>query len=162
MDSSNRAPSPGMSIESKRLQTMKRKFKKNSKGQMMVLFAGIIATLLGAIGLCTDVAVMYVNHLQLQKAADAAVVSGAGWLNGTDSTGDTKAITTAGNFAASNGISSSEIVGGAAAVSGDHKTITITLSRTVPYLFGRVIGLINAPIQVTATAGLEAVTGAGG
>ena len=55
---------------------------KHSKGQMMVLFAGIIATLLGAIALCTDVAVMYVNSIQVQKAVDTAARFPAQLLHG--------------------------------------------------------------------------------
>jgi Flp pilus assembly protein TadG len=132
-----------------------------SKGQIMVWFAIALPALLGVLALTCDMSVMYMNWQAMQRAADAAVLSGAGWLNGTDSTGDTKAISTANNFAASNGIQSTEIVAGPT-VSADHKTITITLSRTVPYLFGRVVGLFTAPVQVTATAGIEAVNGAGG
>ena len=50
-----------------------------SRGQVAVLYTGIIAVLLGAVALGSDVAVMYVNWQQLQKAADAAVlVGGAG------------------------------------------------------------------------------------
>jgi len=43
-------------------------FSKHSKGQMMVLFAGVIAALLGATALCSDVALMYVNSIAVQKA----------------------------------------------------------------------------------------------
>src|SRR5258708_7364715 len=50
------------------------------RGQVMVLYAGVLAVLLGAIGLCTDVGLMYINWQQLQKAADAAVLAGANYL----------------------------------------------------------------------------------
>src|SRR5260370_33129989 len=43
-----------------------------------------IATLLGAMALGTDVAVMYFNWMQLQKGADAAALAGAGWLVASD------------------------------------------------------------------------------
>ncbi len=136
--------------------------RRSSKGQILVLYTIALPVLVGALGLCCDMAVIYMNWQGMQKAADAAVLSGAGWLNGTDSTGDTKAISTATNYATLNGVLSTEIAGGAPTVSADHKTITITVSRTVPYLFARAIGVLNAPIQVSATAGIEAVDGAGG
>lgn len=136
--------------------------RRRPRGQITVIFAIALPALLGVIALTCDVSVMYMNWQGMQKAADSAVLAGAGWLNGTDSAGDNKAITTANNYAASNGIQTSEIVGGAPTVSADHKTITLTLSRTVPHLFGQVLGLLNAPVQVTATAGIQPVSGAGG
>ena len=127
----------------------------------MVMFLAIF-TMIGALGLTCDMAVMYINWQSMQRAADAAVLSGAGWLNGTDSTGDTKAIATATTYATDNGILSTEISGGAATVTPDHSTISITLNRTVPHIFAQVLGLMTAPIQVTATAGIQPITGAGG
>lgn len=129
------------------------------RGQVAVLYAGIIAVLIGAVALGSDVAVMYVNWQGMQKAADQAVISGAGMLNGTDSTGDSNAIATATTYATSNGILPAEIISGPTVVG--HQTISITVNRTVPYLFGRALGLINAPVQVTATAQIQPITGAG-
>src|ERR1700719_4775714 len=54
----------------------------SSKGQMSVMYAGIVAALLGATALGTDVAVMYVNSIQLQKAVDSAAIAGATYLSG--------------------------------------------------------------------------------
>ena len=51
---------------------IKKILSKHSKGQIMVLYAGVIAGLLGVTALGVDVAVMYFNWAQLQKAADAA------------------------------------------------------------------------------------------
>jgi hypothetical protein len=126
----------------------------------MVMFLALV-TMIGALGLTCDMAVMYINWQALQRAADEAVLSGAGWLNGTDSTGDNKAIATATTFATSNGILSTEIAGGAATVNS-HQTISITVNRTVPHFFAQIFGLPNAPVQVTATAGIQPITGAGG
>src|SRR5712692_9531549 len=50
------------------------------KGQMAVVMTFAIATLLGAMALGTDVAVMYFNWVQLQKGADAAALAGAFYL----------------------------------------------------------------------------------
>jgi Flp pilus assembly protein TadG len=64
-----------------------------SKGQFAVLFAIALPALLGVLALTCDMSVMYMNWQRMQKAADAAVLARAGRLNGTDSTGDSKAIT---------------------------------------------------------------------
>src|ERR1019366_8385214 len=79
------------------LKTMNRLFN-YSKGQMMILYAGAIVALLGAVALCTDVAVMYVNWQQAQKAADAAALAGATYLPSNPST----AISTAQNWPENN------------------------------------------------------------
>ena len=70
------------------------KLRQYCSGQVAVVFLTCaIATLLGAMALGTDVGVMYYNWIQLQKAADAAVIAGAAQLTGQpDATG-----TTAGN-----------------------------------------------------------------
>src|SRR6266850_999117 len=39
-------------------------------------------------------------------------------------------------------------------VAADSLSISVTLSRSVPYYFGRVLGLTASPVVVTATAGL--------
>jgi hypothetical protein len=134
--------------------------RRSSKGQTMVMFLALIA-MIGALGLTCDMAVMYINWQAMQRAADEAVISGAGWLNATDSSGDSKAIATATTYATSNGILSSEIAGGAATVN-NHQSISITVNRTVPHFFAQVFGLMNAAVQVKATAGIQPITGAGG
>lgn len=47
------------------------------KGQMAVVMTLVVATLLGVMALGSDVAVMYYNWMQLQKAADASALAGA-------------------------------------------------------------------------------------
>lgn len=122
------------------------------KGQVAVLFTLALPVLIGVTGLGCDVAVMYFNWVSLQKAADAAVLAGANSLPGDPS----GAITAAANYVQSNGVSSSEIA--ATSVAADDMSITISLARTVPYFFGRVLGLTSQIIRVQAKAGLQAVT----
>src|SRR5271155_1032002 len=74
-------------------------------GQVAPLIAGIVVVLLGAVGLGTDVAVHYYNWVQMQKAADIAVLAGANSLPDNP----TQAIATAQQFAESNGIAAAEI-----------------------------------------------------
>ncbi len=61
---------------------MKRIFDK-SRGQMMVLYSAALAfALAGAVALCTDVGVMYMDWQHMQKIADAAALAGANYLDG--------------------------------------------------------------------------------
>lgn len=52
------------------------------RGQIAVLYAGILVVLVGALALGVDVAVMYMNWQQVQKGADAAAIAGANYLTG--------------------------------------------------------------------------------
>jgi hypothetical protein len=58
-----------------------------SRGQMAVLYAGVIAVLLGAVGLGADVTLMYANWQHVQKTADAAAIAGAAFLSSSMSYG---------------------------------------------------------------------------
>jgi uncharacterized membrane protein len=69
------------------------------RGQIAVVTTFAIATLLGAMALGTDVAVMYFNWVQLQKGADAAALAGAFYLIPSNSTNypiDSAAVSAAG------------------------------------------------------------------
>jgi Putative Flp pilus-assembly TadE/G-like len=69
------------------------RFLKFRNGQMAVVMTLAIVTLLGAMALGTDIAVMYYTHMQLQKGADAAALAGANYLSET-LTGESIAATT--------------------------------------------------------------------
>ncbi len=123
-----------------------------ARGQVAVITTLILASLLGAVALGTDVALRYYNWVQLQKAADAAVLAGANYLpyDSADAT------TIAQNYATQNGVAASEIV--FTTVAPDGMSITMLVSRSVPYFFARVLGLINAPVKAAATAGVQTNT----
>jgi hypothetical protein len=57
------------------------------RGQIAVLYAGMIVGLLGATALATDIAVMYLNWQHVQKGVDAAATAGANYLTGLAFTG---------------------------------------------------------------------------
>jgi Flp pilus assembly protein TadG len=122
---------------------------RHSKGQIATLLALVIPALIATIALGTDVTVMYFNWQLLQKAADSAALAGANYLPFDSTTAQNTAVT----FPTNNGIQASEIVG--TPVSADRLSITVNLSRTVPYYFARVIGMTDAAINVTATAGIQ-------
>jgi Flp pilus assembly protein TadG len=172
-----------MSIEEDR--TVKKMLTSHSKGQMMVMYAFMIVALLGVTALGADVAVMYFNWAQLQKAADAAAIAGASQLTGqVDATGTTSgnARAYAGGYACLNGINDPSAAADAG-VSGTQATVMttlctanaalnpdytdaiasinvdtnnsflkITLTRQVPYYFGKVLGLTTGNVAVSAKA----------
>ncbi len=119
-----------------------------AKGQTAVIFTLVLVTLLGATALGTDVAVMYANWSELQKAVDAAALAGANFLPNDPAS----AQSTATQYAEMNGLSQSEIT--ATQVSPNDQQITVSASRVVPYFFGRVLGLTTQLISVSATAAI--------
>jgi Flp pilus assembly protein TadG len=120
-----------------------------SRGQMMVLLALLIPVLMGAVALGVDISIFYFNWAQLQNAADASALAGAGYLPGNP----TQAVTTAKQYAAMNGIANGEISSIVSAP--NNQSITVGLKRTVPYYFAKVIGLTSSPVSVSATASLQ-------
>jgi Flp pilus assembly protein TadG len=117
-----------------------------SSGQVAPLVAGIIAVLLAVIALGTDISVHYYNWVQMQKAADSAVLAGANYLPDDPA----RSISTAQTFAESNGIAAAEI--SSTTVAGNDLSITMVVNRTVPYYFAKVLGMTSANLQVQATA----------
>ncbi len=130
---------------------------RRSKGQIAIVFAIALPVLLGAVALCTDVGVFYLNWEYMQKAADAAVLAGANRGLPYD---PALAIQTAEQYAEMNGIKADEIV--YTKTSDDDMSISMKISREVPYYFGKVLGLKQGPVTVAATAGLKSAGGACG
>jgi hypothetical protein len=122
------------------------------KGQIAVIMTLAMATLLGAMALGTDVAILYFNWVQLQKAADSAVLSGALYLTGNSSS-DTKVENTVTEVVTQNGVSSSEIVAGPT-VGADQYSVSVKLQRTVPYYFAKVLGLDQGVVAAYSAAKL--------
>jgi hypothetical protein len=131
---------------------------------MIVLYAGIVAAMLGATALGSDVAVMYVNSIQLQKAVDSAAIAGATYLtgiafSGTAASGCTTARgysddaqKAACTYAYNNGIDPSIDGMTLAVTEPTSTTLKVTAQRTgLPYYFGRVIGRSTYSISVTST-----------
>ncbi len=120
-----------------------------SRGQMAVIMTLVIGTLIGAVGLGTDIALLYFNWVQLQKGADAAVLAGAGYLPSNTS----EAQTQANSFANTNGVKNAEIT--SLAVAADNMSISMMTSRLVPYYFLNMVGLGSGTATAFAKAGIE-------
>ena len=138
------------------------------KGQMAVVMTFAIATLLGAMALGTDVAVMYFNWVQMQKGADAAALAGAFYLVpanvsqypiasvaagcGTQPDAASQAACTYAynnNMAIdSNNLKIAENV----PPKSTQPNIQVWVNRpNLPYLFGKVIGLNTYSVSAIAT-----------
>jgi Flp pilus assembly protein TadG len=120
--------------------------RQSPSGQAAPIIALVIIFLLGSVALGTDVAVHYYNWVQMQKAADTAVLAGANWLPDEP----TKAISTAVQFVESNGITAAEV--SSTTVAADKSSITMQVQRTVPHYFAKVLGMTNGTLQVSASA----------
>jgi Flp pilus assembly protein TadG len=120
---------------------------RRSAGQMVVVYALAAVALVGGLALGTDLTIMYANWETLQKAVDAAALAGANYLPEQPSQAQTIAV----NYATANGLTSSEV--GTPTISNSNQEITVDANRTVPYYFGRVLGLSSQLISVTASAG---------
>lgn len=136
-----------------------RKFR-GSRGQIAVILAIVLPVTVGAIALGTDFAVMYLNWLQLQKAADSAALAAASYLPGNATGANSAAVT----YAKLNGRA-----GDAVHVTIDNSDtpqwVRVQMSRVVPYSFGQALGLTSATLNVLAKAGITSIntaTGQGG
>jgi Flp pilus assembly protein TadG len=144
-----------------------------SKGQMLVLFTMILPVLLGLMALGADFAVIYLHWSLVQKAADAAALAGASQLTGqAGSAASVKpaAVNYVNGFACLNGIndSSNEYPTLCTPVSSQpgyadkivftnvtDTQVSVGIKRSVPYFFGKMIGLQEASVAATATAAIE-------
>jgi Flp pilus assembly protein TadG len=125
---------------------LERIMRRKSNGQILVILALGLPVLLGAVALGTDVTIFYFNWVQLQKAADSAVLAGANYLPDNPP----QAQTTADQIAENNGVKSGEIV--STTVSSNDLLLSITLTRTVPYFLAKVLGLTSGVVTTSATA----------
>jgi len=124
----------------------------NNKGQVMVLFALMVAVLTGITALVTDVGILYVNRLQLQKAVDVAVMAGAQELP-TDAS---SAIAVAKQYAAVNGNAGDGV---AVEVLNSNNSIRAQGTRNVNLLFAKIFGPGMSTVGAQARANVGVIIG---
>jgi hypothetical protein len=117
-------------------------------GQTLALVVIALPAFIGAMGLATDVGNFYYNYYKLQTAADTAVLAGAMCL---PTQNNCTATTTANTYATANGVKGSDTITGPT-VGGGNTTLTIGISRNVPYYFARLVGVNSGTVNVSATA----------
>jgi Flp pilus assembly protein TadG len=149
-----------------------------SKGQMMAAFTIVLPVLIGVMALGADFAIIYLNWSMVQKAADSAALAGASQLTGvagSESTVAPAATNYVYGYACLNGISDSGntyaticpteashpggFVDKISTPNVTDTTVQVGIKRTVPYFFGKMIGLNTAGVAATATAAVEPVNG---
>ncbi len=143
-------------------------------GQTSALLVIALPVLVGAGALATDVASYYYNAFQMQNAVDAAALSGAKYLPCQWATVASKndATDEATTIAKADWLKTAELSGqptfsytgsGAApACPGGgayNDTIKMTVTRNVPFYFGRVVGLNQGTVNVSATAKVSSLGG---
>ncbi len=123
------------------------------QGQFLVIYTMVLFGLLAAVALCSNIAYLYLNYVQLQKCADAAALAGAEYLPWDPS----QAPTTATQYVGINGKAGDQIVSPTPQVFNNNLEIKVTLQRTVPLFFTALFGYPSIPIDVTAIAGAQPV-----
>jgi Flp pilus assembly protein TadG len=135
-----------------------------SKGQIAVLYAGILAVLLGAVAMGTDVGVMYYQWMAMQRGIDSAALAGVQSLPNAPAT----AATTVTTYANNNGVKTAEIsaitcIDAANAAYSCSNTasqpagftpvkVQVDATRVQPYYFARALGMTSVTLNVSSTA----------
>lgn len=127
--------------------------RREERGAMAVVIALLLPVIVGCAGLSIDVGSWYLTRAQLQNAADAAALAGAGDLPGSPSSAATDAQT----LAAKN--VSGATVTTVTPYNGDSTQIQVTVSKRASASFASVLG-ISEP-TVTATAVAQSTSSAG-
>jgi hypothetical protein len=132
----------------------------SERGQALVVAAFTLTAVAGFAALAVDVGQIMHERREIQNAADAAALAGAGEL--PYSGGDALAV--AQEWAQKNGI---DLGGELTSVEvsttyAPDDTITVEVERDVPYVFARVLGFGNQTIHATATARVGSPGGMGG
>jgi hypothetical protein len=121
--------------------------RKGEDGFVLVFSAIFMTILVGFAGFSVDLGNWYLHAERLQRAADAAALSGAVYLPGDAP----KAEAVARNTLKNNGVTSGVTV--AVKQSGTHPTqLEVTLDQTVPNYFASVFGLKSIELSRTGTA----------
>jgi Flp pilus assembly protein TadG len=150
---------------------------RSPKGQMAVLFTLVLPVLLGVMCLGSDFAIIYFNWAVVQKAADAAALAGASQLTGV--TGSASSVQSAVDnyvygYACLNGIDDTTNTYSVLCTPGTARpgytdaiaftnvtdtTVQVGIRRSVPYFFGKMIGLQEASVAAKATAAVKPIGG---
>ena len=146
-----------------------------AKGQIVAVFTIILPVLLGVMALGADFSIIYFNWAMVQKAADAAALAGASQLTGVSGSAGTvqpAVVNYVNGYACMNGVSDpSKTYPALCATQATHPggfadqiaftsvtdtQVSVGIKRTVPYFFGKMIGLNTAGVAAKATAVIKA------
>lgn len=146
-----------------------------SKGQIVAVFTIVLPVLLGVMALGVDFALIYFNWSMVQKAADAAALAGASQLTGVAGSASTvqpAVVNYVNGYACMNGISDPAATYPTLCTETTHPggfvdkivftnvtdtEVSVGIKRTVPYYFGKLIGLNTANVAAKATAAVDPI-----
>lgn len=127
------------------------------RGQVLVIFALLQVVLLAVAGFAVDYGTLLVEKTKLQNAVDAASLAGARALVDGNNPGTAAARGAVTNYLSLHGYTAGAdttvaVSFPATAGTGVVETVAVTVSRTAPTYFVRVIGIESATIDAQATA----------
>ncbi|WP_413302152.1 TadE/TadG family type IV pilus assembly protein [Bacillus sp. 1P10SD] len=125
------------------------RFLKDEKGNVLILGAISLMTILSMAGLAIDGSLMYMEKAKLQKVANAAVLSGAQELPNTEQKVTSTVQYILDSHKSSSTLSNLDINMGS--------KVTIHLTKTVNLTFMKIFGLDKTDVTARATAGLGAI-----
>ena len=122
---------------------------REERGQGLVLATLAMAVISAFAAMTIDVGLFMHERRELQKAVDAAALAGAQELPGSPS----DALQRAQEWAYSNGIGDGELESiDVTSTYVDSDTIIVKAKRDVPFVFGRVLGLMDGTVEADSTA----------
>ncbi len=124
----------------------------NQKGAATVLTALSLIALCGIAAMVVDIGVLYLNKVQIAKAADAAALAGAQELP----EGPGQAVTEANTYAGLNGKTGDVVQ---PALSNNNTSLTVTINRNVKLFFANIWGKQFSDVTAAATAQVSTYSG---
>lgn len=125
-------------------------FRKEEKGNVLIIVALGMIVLLGMAALVVDVGALYGTRRQAVNAADAAALSGA--LEGNEQHAENRARQYALENNEANLVGVEFTYPGQGQGDSDFRTITVLVSREVSFSFARVLGFENSTVHAMASA----------
>lgn len=126
----------------------------NQKGAVTVLMALAIVAICGMATMVVDVGILYLNKVQVEKAADAAALAGAQELPGRPS----DALLNANAYATMNGKTGDVIQ---PILANNNTSLTVGIERNVQLFFANIWGIPLSNVTATATARVKNFSGGG-
>lgn len=127
---------------------------RNQQGSSIAFVGIALAVLLAMTGLVVDLGTVFVTKSQLQKAANAAALSGAQELTHSETAVRNVVDEVLARHAETDSLADETI-------EMEHR-VSVVLNRRVPLLFSGLFGFDNTPVEVKATAELAAMGSASG
>lgn len=117
--------------------------KLNDRGNIALLSALLLVSLLGFGAICTDMALLYAEKSNLQNAVDASALAGAQELPYDPE----EAVSTAGSYGSANGILLTT-----AEVRTNNQELFVATEKTVPLHLARILGFDSQKVTASARA----------